>query len=156
MQKTKSTRTLITLAVLAASMPLAFAADPAPKKESALKKAEEAIKKDAIAAKDTVESQVDKTLGKPLPYQITVDTVDAGKKLFTSKNKDGKVNTFHITDRTQITKGDGVGTVADIKMGETIRGTRYKTGEGDWEAIKVMVGPKTEAAPEAKAKKKAE
>src|SRR4051812_44459087 len=101
MRTNKTTLTLATLAAFAASLPLAFAAEPAPKKESTLEKVGETIKKDAEAVgkkteqaaeatKDTVESQVDKTLGKPLPFQTTVASVDAEKKLFTSKTKAGK------------------------------------------------------------------
>jgi hypothetical protein len=155
----KRTLSLFAIAALSVALtPNSDAQTAAPKKkENAIEKAAGTVKKDAeaaakkvenetVAVKDTAESQVDKALGKPLPYQATVDAVDAEKKLFTSKTKAGKVNTFHITERTQILKGDVVGTIADIKAGETVRGTRYKTGEGDWEAIKVTIGAKPEAA----------
>ncbi|MEO8353818.1 MAG: hypothetical protein ABI680_18990 [Chthoniobacteraceae bacterium] len=146
---------IITLTVLAAGLSTSFAADPAaPKKENVFEKAAEDVKNETDAVADTVESQVDKTLGKQLPFQATIATVNAKKKMFTTKTKAGKVNTFHITDRTEITNNGVVGTVADLKAGEHIRGTRFKTGEANWEAIKVMIGPKEETGDGASKKKK--
>ncbi len=142
----KNSLKILTVVVLAGGLSTSFAADPAaPKKENVFEKAAEDVKNETEAVADTVESQVDKTLGKPLPFQIDIATVNAKKKMFTSKNKDGKVVTFHITDRTEITKNGVVAKVSDLKAGEHIRGTRFKTGEADWEVIKVMIGPKEEA-----------
>lgn len=88
----------------------------------------------------------------PLPYQGKVDTLDAKAKKFTTKTKDGKVHTFTLTDKTVILKNDAPAKFDDVTVGETVRGTRLKKGEGEWEVVKLIIGakPKTEAKPEKK------
>lgn len=113
--------------------------------------AETKMKKDAPAAAPAAEAKAadvkppespkEKKAG-PLPFQGKVDTIDADGKKFTTKNKDGKMNTFNITDKTVITKDDAPAKFADLKIGEVVRGTRIKKGEGEWDAVKVMIGPK--------------
>ncbi len=90
---------------------------------------------------------------KTLPFQGKVGTVDAAAKTFTIKNKDGKENTYAITDKTQILHGDATAaSMSDIKADETVRGSRMKTGENQWEAMKVIIGAKPGSG-EPKAKK---
>ena len=104
-------------------------------------------------AATTTSASADKA-ERALPFQGTVETVNAESKTFTTKNKKGKVNTFSITEETTITKDDAPATLQDLTAGETIRGTRRKTGDNSWEAVKVMIGAKPGggAAPKGKAK----
>lgn len=93
------------------------------------------------------------TSTKPLPYRGTVAAVDAAAKTFTTKNKDGKENVFHVTDKTVIMKDKSSATFADIKEGEAVRGTRIKKGDQNWEAVKVLIGAKAAAEPKTESAK---
>lgn len=118
---------ITTLSVLALAVSVPCASFAQEKKEGAGAPAE---KKEA-AAKGT------------LPFQGKVSEVDAAAKTFKTKNKDGKENTFTITDKTQILHGDATAaTIADIKPEEMVRGSRVKTGDNQWEAVKVIIGAK--------------
>lgn len=85
-----------------------------------------------------------------LPYKGVVDTVDVAGKKFTTKNKDGKVNTFTVTAATVVTKEDAPAKFEDIKVGDYVRGSRIKKGEGEWEAVKVTIGVKKAEVPKTK------
>jgi hypothetical protein len=108
---------------------------PAAEKPAATKPADPA----PVAALDA------KTPAKPklLPYQGEVDAVDTTAKTFVLKNKDGKAHTFAVSDQTQIMHGDASPAQFDeIKIGEWVRGSRVKTGEAKWDAVKVTIGKK--------------
>ncbi len=117
---------LTTLSVIALSLSVPCASLAQEKKEGAGAPAE---KKEAGA--------------RTLPFQGKVSSVDAAAKTFKTKNKDGKENTFTVTEKTQIQHGDGTtATIGDIKVDETVRGSRVKTGDNQWEAVKVTIGAK--------------
>ena len=83
------------------------------------------------------------TKPKLLPYQGEVDAVDASNKTFVLKNKDGKAHTFTVSEQTQLMHGDASPAHFDeIKVGEWVRGSRIKTGEAKWDAVKVTIGKK--------------
>lgn len=140
-------------AVMAA---IAFAA-PVHAAEKVKKEAAKLASEATAAAPAAGEPQKTDT-AKPLPFQGKVASVDASAKTFTTKNKDGKEHVFTVTDKTQITKADGsAGKFDDIKVDEAVRGSRLKTGENKWEAVKVSLGEKpgkeakkAEAKPEEK------
>jgi hypothetical protein len=59
------------------------------------------------------------------------------------KNRDGKAHTFAVTDQTQLMHGDTSPAQFDeIKVGEWVRGSRIKTGDAKWDAVKVTIGKK--------------
>jgi hypothetical protein len=82
---------------------------------------------------------------RPLPYQATVYRVSEKQNKFTTRTKAGKVHTFHVTEKTVFLKDDREAKFADLKAGEVVRGTRYKRGENEWEAVKVIIGEKKKA-----------
>lgn len=127
----KKLLTLLALTVLAAPLsPNATAAEKKAKAEPA-KTADEA----PAAAKAP----------RPLPFQGTVDAIDAAAMTFTTKSKDGKIHTFTVTKDTKITKGEDAAELGDLETGAIVRGTRIKTGENEWQAVKVMIGAKPAA-----------
>ena len=125
--------TFTPLTALAQEKKAKKASDKAPAKS-----AEDAANKTADAK--PAEKGADAT--RAVPYQGKVASVDAAAKTFTIKTQAGKEHVFAITDKTAITKDEGAATFEDIKVGEVVRGTRTKKGEGQWEAVKVMIGPK--------------
>lgn len=143
--KNKLITTIITLSAFALASP-GYAAE---KKKAAAKPASDKAKP-AEPAKPAEEKTA---AAKPIPYQGKVASIDAAAKTFTTKNKDGKENVFTVTEKTQITKGDAAATFDDITANEIVRGTRLKTGEGKWEAVKVMIGAKEASAKGKKAAK---
>jgi hypothetical protein len=140
--KNKLITTIITLTAIAL-------ASPSYAKKSAAKPAAEKAKPTEPAKPADKSADEKPAEAKPIPYMAKVASVDAAAKTFTTKNKDGKENVFTVTDKTQITKGDAPATFEDIKANEIVRGTRVKTGEAKWDAVKVMIGPK-EASPKGK------
>lgn len=135
------------LTTLAAALALAVPTFAAPKKEAKPAAEKPAAEQPETAAPAAEKKAPDPT--KPMPYQGKVSAVDAAAKTFTTKNKDGKENVFAITEKTKIEKADGTaGTIEDIKPEEVVRGSRMKTGDGKWDAVKVTIGakPKKEAA----------
>ena len=38
------------------------------------------------------------------------------------------------------------GTIADVKVGEVVRGTRIKLGDNYWEVVSLLLGPKQKVA----------
>jgi hypothetical protein len=83
-----------------------------------------------------------------------VEAIDPAAGTFTTKNKKGKVVTFTVSESTTITKNDAPAKIEDVTVGETVRGTRTKSGEGQWAVTSLMIGAKDAAAskPEAAAK----
>ena len=135
------------ISMFAAMAGLAFATPTfaAEKKE---KSAKPAAEKPAAPAETKPAAAEEKA--RAIPFQGKVASVDAAAKIFTTKNKDGKENTFSLTDKTQIVKADGsAGKIGDIKADEVVRGTRTKLGENKWEVVKVTLGakPAKEGAP---------
>jgi hypothetical protein len=83
--------------------------------------------------------------GKPVPFQGKVIAVDAASHTFTTGGRKSS-RVFRVTDATQILSSNQQSEFGAIAVGELVRGQAYKRGDG-WEAKKVMIGPKEEAAP---------
>ena len=101
---------------------------------------------------------------KSLPMYSRADTIDAAAKTFTSKRKDGVEVKHVLTDKTEIKNGEAAATLADIKVGDYVSGSRIKKSETEYEVVKISkFGPKAEkkekaaapAAPATPAPKKA-
>ncbi len=118
--------------------------------------------KPAEAAGKAVEAAKAKT-DKPMPMYVRADEVDASGMTFTQVNKDGKKAKHSVTATTEIKNGEASASLADIKVGDYVSGLRKKTGETDYEVVKITkFGPKAakgagaakpEAKPDAKPKK---
>ena len=91
---------------------------------------------------------------KPLPYEITVDSVDKGAKTFTAKSKSGE-RVFKVTDATKImnmaTKMPA--TFDDIAAGAYVTGAYLKKDDG-LEAYSVHLGKTAPAKGDKKSAKK--
>jgi hypothetical protein len=140
--------TLATLTALALAAP-SYAAEKKMKGTAASAKASDKPAADKSADK-TAEQQPKAAEKKPavvkLPYQGEIAALDPVAKTFIIKNRQGKEHTFTITDATVITKPEGPGSFDDVKVGEFVRGSRLKTGEGKWDALSVVIGKKEETA----------
>lgn len=84
---------------------------------------------------------------KAVPYQGKVSAIDPALKTFTlnGKTKD-KERVFRVLESTQILLNGQASEFKALAVGQLVRGQAYKRSEG-WEAKKVMIGPKEEAAP---------
>jgi hypothetical protein len=135
---------IVTMAAVALALPLQVMA------------AEKKMKTEAADAAPGAEKApaADAGAGRALPFQATVEAIDPAAGTFTTKNKKGKVVTFTVSESTTITKNDAPAKIEDVTVGETVRGTRTKSGEGQWAVTSLMIGAKDAAAsqPEAAAK----
>lgn len=125
---------------------LPFGSQGAPKKEAA-DPAEKTVTKTKEMAKDTAA----KVAGEPkaMGMYVKVDSIDAAAKTFSHTNKDGTVVKFMVTDKTEVKNGDAVAKLGDIKVGDTVSGSRIKKSPTEYEVVKITkFGP----APERKAK----
>lgn len=85
--------------------------------------------------------------GRPIPFHGKVDSVDLAARTFTMRTKAGKDHVFHITAATKMLKNEtAVATLADVKAQDQVRGSRRKLGEGDWDAVTVIIGAKPAVA----------
>ncbi len=66
-----------------------------------------------------------------------VDSIDAAGKTFTHRNADGKVVKFVVTDRTEIKNSDKPATLGDIKVGDTVSGSRIKKSDTEYQVVKI-------------------
>ena len=129
----------------------------------------QAKKKPAVPAEGTKPAEAAKPADaakpktdKPLPMYVRADEIDASGKTFTQVAKDGKKAKHTVTATTEIKNGEASATLADIKVGDYVSGLRKKTGETDYEVVKITkFGPKAakgtnaakpEAKPDAKPK----
>ena len=82
-----------------------------------------------------------------LPFQGTVAAVDVRARTFTFKTKDGKEHIHRLADYGTVEKSTGhPATIADVKVGEVVRGTRTKLDENHWEVSTLIIGPKKKPA----------
>lgn len=83
---------------------------------------------------------------KPIGMYSRVDAIDAATRTFTHKNKDGKTVKFVITAKTQIKNGDKPAQFEEIKVGDTVSGSRIKKSDTEYEVVKItkfsVVAPK--------------
>lgn len=68
---------------------------------------------------------------------VKVDAIDAKAKSFTHTNKDGTVVKFIVTGRTEIKNGDAAAKFEDIKVGDTVSGSRIKKSATEYEVAKI-------------------
>ena len=120
--------TLAALGAVAFALPVSTFA--APKKEAAAAATAE-VKKPAAAAADVVKGP------KALPMHSRADVIDAAGKSFTMTRKDGVSVKHIVTATTEIKNGDAAAKFGDIKVGDTVNGSRLKKGENDWEVVKI-------------------
>lgn len=135
---------LMTLTAVALAVPTgSFAAD-------------KKIKKDTPAATPAPAAKAPETkpaatpsAGKAMGMYVKVDTIDAATKTFTHKNKDGTEVKFVATEKTEVKNGEAAATFADIKVGDTVSGSRIKKSATEYDVVKITkFGP----APEKKTK----
>jgi hypothetical protein len=83
---------------------------------------------------------------KPIGMYSKVDSIDAAAQTFTHRNKDGKEVKFVVTGKTQIKNGDKPAAFGDIKVGDTVSGSRIKKSDTEYEVVKItkfgVVAPK--------------
>lgn len=131
----------------------AFAAAPAgvlaAKKEAAPAAAPAAEAKPAPAKPEAPAVKPPKATG----MSTTVDAIDAATKSFTHANKDGKVVKFNVLDTTEIKNGDAAAKFEDIKVGDTVNGSRIKKKDDGTEYDVVKI---TKIVPAAAKEKKAD
>ena len=128
----------------------AFAALPATTFAATKKEAAPAATPAPAAAKPAAAKPA---APKTLPMYSHADSIDVAAKTFTSKRKDGVEIKHVLTDKTEIKNGDAAATLADIKVGDYVSGSRIKKSETEYEVVKISkFGPKVEkkaAAPTA-------
>jgi Cu/Ag efflux protein CusF len=96
----------------------------------------------------------DEKKARALPYAGTVKSVDKAAKQVTIATKE-KSRTFEITAETKITAAGKPATLDDVKTGEEAA-VSYVEKDGKFMANSLRAGPKTDAEPKAKGKKKAD
>ena len=102
----------------------------------------------APAAADPAKPKADK----PIPMYVRADEIDAAAKTITQVNKDGKKGKNTVTATTEIKNEGKDAKFEDIKVGDWVGGLRKKTGENEYEVVKITkFGPKAEKAPKAPA-----
>jgi hypothetical protein len=157
----KKLLSIVTLGALALALPTSgFAAEkksktppaePAPAPADGAKKPAETKTAPASEAKAPGEP-------KAMGMYVKVDAIDAAAKTFTHKNKDGKEVKFTVTDKTEIKNGDAPAKLADIKVGDTVSGSRLKKSDTEYEVVKITkfgIAPPKEKKPEGEKKPEA-
>jgi hypothetical protein len=82
---------------------------------------------------------------RPIPMNTRVDTIDVANKSFTHKNKDGREVKFVVTNRTTIRNGAGAARFDEIKVGDTVSGSRFKKSDTEYEVKSITKFGPTEA-----------
>jgi hypothetical protein len=77
---------------------------------------------------------------RPIPFHGMVSAVDQKNKTFTISGKQA-TRVFKVTDKTNIMKGAGTGTMKDIVDNEEVSGAYWKNPDGTLEAKFVKLGP---------------
>ena len=75
--------------------------------------------------------------GKAISMKAEVDAIDAAAKTFSHNNKDGTVVKFMVTDKTEIKNGEADAKFEDIKVGDTVSGSRMKKSATEYEVVKI-------------------
>jgi hypothetical protein len=81
-----------------------------------------------------------KQANRPIPFHGMVSAVDQKNKTFTISGKEA-TRCFKVTDKTNIMKGAGTGTMKDIIDNEEVSGAYWKNLDGTLEAKIVKLGP---------------
>lgn len=74
---------------------------------------------------------------KALPMNARADVIDASAKTFTMKRKDGVEVKHMITETTDIKQGEAAAKFEDIKVGDTVSGSRHKKSDTEYEVVKI-------------------
>lgn len=137
-------KTLFTLTLAAAfGLALPTAAFAQKKKKAEAAPAAEEKKPEAASAPAAEK----KPATKSLPMNARVDAMDASAKSFTMKRRDGVEVKHVLTDTTEIKNGDAAAKLEDIKVGDWVSGLRTKTGENQYEVVKITkFGPRAAKA----------
>jgi hypothetical protein len=114
----------------------------------------QAKKKPAAPAEQPAPDAAKAKTDKPIPMYVRADEIDAAGKTFCQVNKDGKKAKHMVTASTTIMNGEKEAKLSDIKVGDYVSGLRKKTGENQYEVVKITkFGPKA-AKPAAEPKPK--
>lgn len=140
----KKLLSILTVSVIAFSLPAAsFAADK--KEKTTAEKAADTGKKSAEKAAAKPAEAAEKVVGegKPLPMNSRADTIDAAAKTFSMKRKDGVEVKHVVTAATTIKNGAADAKFEDIKVGDYVAGLRKKKSDTEYEVVKITkFGPK--------------
>jgi hypothetical protein len=76
---------------------------------------------------------------RPMPMNSRVDEIDAAAKTFTQVTRDGKRVKHVITKDTEIKQGTSSAKFEEIKVGDTVAGSRIKKTEDgtEYEVVKI-------------------
>lgn len=155
----KVLRSLLVLTALAVVVPPAIAAEKKAAKKEGAAPAAEAKKSDAKPKAEAKSDDASKA-GRPIAMSARVDNLDAANKTFTMKRKDGYEVKHIVTDKTDIKNNGAAAKFEDIKMGDTVSGSRIKKSETEYEVVKItkfgVAAPKEKKAKEGDAAKKSE
>jgi hypothetical protein len=96
----------------------------------------------AEGAKKPAETKTPAAEGKAMGMYVKVDAIDAKAKTFTHTNKAkgaeaAKEVKFVVTDKTEIKNGDAAAKFEDIKVGDTVSGSRIKKSDTEYEVVKI-------------------
>jgi dsDNA-specific endonuclease/ATPase MutS2 len=136
----KKQLSILTLAALTLALPSSgFAAEKKPKATPAPTAAVvpvDGAKKPADAPAGPAEKN------KVLPMNVRVDAIDAATNSFTHTNKakgaePAKTVKFVLKDKAEIKNGDAVAKFEDIKVGDTVAGSRVKVSDTEYEVVKI-------------------
>jgi hypothetical protein len=72
-----------------------------------------------------------------IPMNTRVDMIDAANKTFTHVNADGKQVKFVLTPTTVIQQGEAAAKFTDIKVGDTISGSRIKVSDTEYTVVRI-------------------
>ena len=148
------------LFTLTLSAALALCSQPAFAQKKAAPAPDATKPADAPKAADPAKPKGDKpkadkaAADKPLPMNARADEIDAAGKSFTQNTKDGKKVKNVVTDKTEIKNGDKDAKFEDIKVGDTVAGSRIKKSDTEYEVVKITKfgapAKKPDAKPDAK------
>lgn len=88
-----------------------------------------------------------------IPFRGKISKVDKTAKTITIGSAE-RPRTFHITSETRLMKAGKPAILDDAVEGEEVGGTYRKAEDGRLMALSVRLGPKPEAAPSARKRKK--
>lgn len=92
----------------------------------------------AAAAKTTAESKPeDEKSGKTITMYSRVDSIDAAKKTFTTKRKDGIEVKNTLGPSAEVRNNGAAAKFDDIKVGDMVSGSRVKKSTSEYEILKI-------------------
>jgi hypothetical protein len=139
----KKLLSIITLGAAALALPVSGIA---AEKKAKAKPAEAPAAAPATAPEDGAKKPADtgaaKSDTKAMGMYVKVDAIDAKAKTFTHLNKAkgaeaAKEVKFVVTDKTDIKNGTAPAKFEDIKVGDTVSGSRIKKSETEYEVVKI-------------------